>query len=333
LLLRHNELSEFGFLPSDEPGKPAPALRAGIESSLGDGDDLQHEGGIFSSLWANLRDVFFPVKLPPLVLESKPIAVVDRMATKQDPKATASSVVIWGLLVLLFVWWSHLKYQQFQVQKQLDLTNLTAPPPMPPAKTTMGGGGGQKGPTPVTKGHLPKFAEVQITPPKAPPLEQPKIQMPDPTINVQPDLKMASNNMPNIGMPSSNVVGTGSMGNGSGTGLGSGNGSGLGPGSGSNYGGGLEKIGGGVSQPVVLFSPEPEFSEEARKAKFMGVVLVNLVVDANGHPQNVHVLRGVGMGLDEKAVEAVKLYRFKPAMKAGKPVAVELNVEVNFQIF
>ena len=65
----------------------------------------------------------------------------------------------------------------------------------------------------------------------------------------------------------------------------------------------------------------------------MGIVLVNLIVDQNGMPQNVHVLRGVGMGLDEKAVEAVKQYRFKPAREDGKPVAVELNVEVNFQIF
>jgi protein TonB len=157
--------------------------------------------------------------------------------------------------------------------------------------------------------------------------------MPDPTIQVQPDLKMANNNMPNIGMPNSPVVGTGSMGNGQGSGLGSGNGSGLGPGTGGNYGGGLEKIGGGVSTPVPIYTVEPEFSEEARKAKFMGVVLVNLIVDANGRPQNVHTLRGVGMGLDEKAVEAVKQYKFKPATKNGKPVAVELNVEVNFQIF
>jgi protein TonB len=88
-----------------------------------------------------------------------------------------------------------------------------------------------------------------------------------------------------------------------------------------------------VSAPVPIFTVEPEFSEEARKAKFMGVVTVNLVVGANGLPQNVHVVRGVGMGLDEKAVDAVKLYRFTPAKEAGKPVAVEMNVEVNFQIF
>jgi len=324
-------LSEFGFIPKDDPGRPAPTLHAGVESSLGEGD-LQHEEGVFASLWSNLRDVFFPVELPPLVLESKPIPVVDRMAMKQDPKATASAIVIYAALILLFIFWGARAIHNNMVAKQMELTTLLTPPPMPVAKDTMGGGGGQRGPTPVTKGALPKFAETQITPPKAPPMEQPKIQMPDPTIEVQTNLKMANNNMPNLGMPNSPLIGT-SMGNGSGSGLGSGNGSGLGPGSGGNYGGGLRKIGGGVSSPVPIFTVEPEFSEEARKAKFMGVVLVNLIVDSQGRPQNVHTLRGVGMGLDEKAVEAVKQYRFRPAMENGKAVPVELNVEVNFQIF
>jgi protein TonB len=325
-------LSEFGFLPKDDPAKPAPTLRAGVESSLGEGDIMQHEEGVWASLWSNLRDVFFPVKLPPLVLESKPIPVVNRMETHQDPKATVSAIVIYALLILFFVLWGARKIKEFQDKKTAQLMVQLTPPPLAPAKTTMGGGGGQRGPTPVTQGHLPKFADQQITPPKAPPLEQPKIQMPEVTIEVQKDLKMANNTMPNIGMPNSPLIGN-SMGNGSGSGLGSGSGSGLGPGSGGNYGGGLRRIGGGVSQPELTYKVDPEFSEEARKAKFMGIVLVNLIVDQNGMPQNVHVLRGVGMGLDEKAVEAVKQYRFKPAREAGKPVAVELNVEVNFQIF
>jgi TonB family protein len=95
----------------------------------------------------------------------------------------------------------------------------------------------------------------------------------------------------------------------------------------------VRKIGGGVTQSEVIYKVDPEFSAEAKKAKFQGVVLVNLIVDAKGRPQNVHVLRGVGMGLDEKAVAAVKKYKFKPAMEGGKPVPVGLNVEINFKIF
>ncbi|HEY2041003.1 MAG TPA: energy transducer TonB, partial [Edaphobacter sp.] len=80
-------------------------------------------------------------------------------------------------------------------------------------------------------------------------------------------------------------------------------------------------------------SVDPEFSEEARKAKASGDVTVYLWVDEHGNPTHIRVLRGMGMGLDEKAVEAVKQYRFKPAMENGKPVKVEMYVVVNFQIF
>jgi periplasmic protein TonB len=251
---------------------------------------------------------------------------------RQDPRATAASFAIYGLLILLIGWMLRQHVNFAAPVKQLIMTNLTPPPEMPKMNDRMGGGGGQRGPTPVTKGQLPKFADTQITPPKAPPMEQPKIRMPEPTIEVQKDLKMASNSMPNLGLPNSPIFGS-SMGNGSGSGLGSGSGSGLGPGSGGNYGGGLRHVGGGVSSPEVIFKVEPEFSEEARKAKFMGVVTVNLIVDTKGLPQNVHISRGVGMGLDEKALEAVRQYRFKPAMENGKPVPVQVNVEVNFQIF
>jgi protein TonB len=319
-------------VPKDEQQTPAPALRAGVDSSLSERGMLMQEEGTFASLLSSIRDVFFPQKLPPLVLESKPIPVPDRMKTRQDPRATAASFVIYGLLIVIIGWMVNRHVQFAAPVKQIIVANLTPPPEMPKVNDRMGGGGGQRGPTPVTKGQLPKFADQQITPPKAPPMEQPKIKMPEPTIEVQKDLKMANNNMPVLGMPNSPLIGN-SMGNGSGSGLGSGNGSGLGPGSGGNYGGGLRHVGGGVSSPEVIFKVEPEFSEEARKAKFMGVVTVNLIVDTHGLPQNVRVIRGVGMGLDEKALEAVRQYRFKPAMENGHPVPVQVNVEVNFQIF
>jgi TonB family protein len=94
-----------------------------------------------------------------------------------------------------------------------------------------------------------------------------------------------------------------------------------------------KKIGNGVSAPVLVESHPPEYTAEARQAKTEGIVLVSLVVDQNGAPQILHVARGIGSGLDEKAVEAVKHYRFQPGMEDGKPVAVAMNVEVNFKIF
>ncbi len=96
---------------------------------------------------------------------------------------------------------------------------------------------------------------------------------------------------------------------------------------------GILRVGGDVLAPVVLKAPEAEFSDEARRKGVNGGVLVYLVVDEKGMPQDVKVLRGAGMGLDEKAVEAVKRYRFKPAMRDGVPVKVEMNVQINFNIY
>src|SRR5580704_4409265 len=289
------------------PVKEAPLV---LESRPVENDLIIKEEGVFSSLRSSVRDVFFPQKLPPLVLESQPIAVDDPMKVKRDPKSTAIAVVIHGLVILLIAYILIKKIPLSAPAKTTLVTDIAIPPQAPPKAAAMGGGGGQRGPTPVTKGTPPKFADQQIVPPKAPPLQEPKIKI-DPTIEVQKDVKMASS-LPQIGVANSPIVGM-SMGNGSGTGLGSGNGSGLGPGSGGNTGGGPRRIGGGVSAPVLLYSVEPEFSEEARKAKTAGNVLVNIWVDAQGVPVRARVLKGVGMGLDEKAVAAVKQYRFKPA--------------------
>lgn len=103
----------------------------------------------------------------------------------------------------------------------------------------------------------------------------------------------------------------------------------------------IRKIGGNVTAPQVIHQVEPEFTDEAKAhakaegkdGKFQGAVLVQLIVNTSGQPENVHVVRGAGMGLDEKAVGAVSQYRFRPAMENGKPVPVLLNVEVNFKSF
>jgi TonB family protein len=104
-----------------------------------------------------------------------------------------------------------------------------------------------------------------------------------------------------------------------------------------SMGGGAEaqplKVGDGISAPVLTYSVNPEYTPEARADKSAGTVLVSLWVDQTGKPTHVNVEKGVGSSLDEKAVEAVQQYRFKPALRDGKPVVVELTVKVNFQIF
>jgi periplasmic protein TonB len=88
-----------------------------------------------------------------------------------------------------------------------------------------------------------------------------------------------------------------------------------------------------VSVPEVIYNPEPSFSEEARKSKTQGIVLLLIVVGKDGKPSDIHVRQSLGMGLDEKAIEAVNRWRFRPAMLNGQPVATQIAVEVNFRLY
>ena len=219
---------------------------------------------------------------------------------------------------------------------------LYAPPPPPkilPVAPLQGGGGGGGAHQIVepTKGRPP---EVRKLPPVLAPqilrIDRPKMAA-EPSMQVKmPD----STNLPNLGMAQSPQIALASQGKGGGSGFGSGLGGGIGaghglgagPGSGGGYGGGVMSVGGGVSAPVVVHSVDPEFTPEARGANFQGSVSIQLIVDSQGNPQNVRVLRHLGMGLDEKAIEAVRQYRFKPAMYEGHPVAVQLVIDVDFHL-
>jgi TonB family protein len=132
--------------------------------------------------------------------------------------------------------------------------------------------------------------------------------------------------------PSNGQGSGGGIGNGKGGGVGNGNGGGYGPGSGGGVGGNVFRVGGGVSAPVLLYKKEPEYSEEARKAKHQGTVVLSVQIDPSGHATNMKVIRSLGLGLDEKALEAVASWKFAPGKKDGKPVTVEAQIEVNFRL-
>jgi TonB family protein len=92
-------------------------------------------------------------------------------------------------------------------------------------------------------------------------------------------------------------------------------------------------VGNGVTPPVLTYSVDAKFSKKAKDAKYQGVSVVSCIVDTHGMPQHVRTVRKLGMGLDEKALEAVRQYRFKPGTLNGKPVAVVVTIEVNFHIY
>ncbi len=302
------------------------------------------EKPIWAGLYESIHDVFFPPKLPPLELTSTPIPVPDRMKVKANPVAIGISTSI-NVAILLVVLFFVGKKIIDTVKKPLVATNVDVSDMLKAPKLAVsaggGGGGGSHDIVDPMKGKLPPRMKDPIVPPMVPILEKPKLAF-DPAINVQKDITLPDNpamtnfgvkNSANVTLASNGSGGGGGMGNGYGGGIGSGNGNGFGPGSGGNTGGGVYRVGGGVSAPVAIFTPEAEFSDEARRAKYQGVCIISLIVDAQGNPQSPRVVRPLGMGLDEKALEAVRKYKFKPAMKGGTPVPVMMSIEVNFRLY
>jgi TonB family protein len=224
-----------------------------------------------------------------------------------------------------------------KIREDLHILDPNIKPYEPPMKQTAqgGGGGGDHSPTPIAKGQLPKRTLKQFIPPQVVMNEKPLLAVAPSLIDVpvpKVDINQYGDPLAHLGIPS-NGPGSGlGMGSGSGGGVGSGTGGGYGPGSGGGIGGGVYKVGGGVSAPSVLYKIDPEYSEEARKAKYSGTVLISLIVDANGKAQNIRVVRSLGLGLDEKAIEAVAKWKFKPGMKGGVAVAVQATIEVNFRL-
>jgi periplasmic protein TonB len=302
------------------------------------------EEPFFRSLFRNVKEFIHPPKLPPLEVTSKPVPVRDIWGFYggQKKRAGLSSLAIHvGVIGLLFVLGTNKTIQKV-VKEQISLIAPDIAPYKPTVKKEQmggGGGGGDRSPTPPSKGKLPRLSDKQFVPPMAVVHNpDPKLVM-EPTLIIQPDANIPKVNMDVLGDPlaksgiASNGPGSGGgIGTGPGGGVGSGSGAGYGPGHGGNMGGGAYKIGGGVSPPTVLFKVEPEYSEEARKAKFQGTVVLFVVVDEHGNPRDLKVVRPLGLGLDQKAIEAVEKWKFSPGKKDGKPVPVQATIEVNFRL-
>jgi len=259
------------------------------------------------------------------------------------------SIVVHVILIGLILAGATFGHQVVEQEKPREIVMLVAPSPdmyaLPVAKKVVsgGGGGGDHDKIEAPKGRLPKAAMQQITPPQIVVRnEHPKLAV-EPTVVVPPQVHMAENHMPTLGVPSaapmpsappSNGTGSGGgIGAGSGGGVGVGHGPGVGAGSGGGIGGGVFKVGGGISAPQAVSTPDPEYTEQARNAKAQGTCVLWLIVDDQGHPRDIRVVRGLGFGLDAKAVDAVKQWRFEPAMKDGHPVNVQISVEVGFRLY
>ena len=271
----------------------------------------------------------------------RPIFAIDPFSFKRDPKSNAISFGIHAVAITLILFVAVKAHTITPMQPTMIVTpvdfHVSIPPITLPVAKAMGGGGGGGAHELVeaVKGNAPTVSKVQNAPPQLSRIDRPQLAV-EPTELV----KMPDNNMPSLGVSQSPQIalaaqgrGSGSgFGSGSGGGIGSGHGSGGGPGVGGGYGGGLMSVGGGVSAPLVLHSVEPEFTDDARRANFQGSVSIKLIVDSQGNPQDVRLLSHLGMGLDERAVEAVKHYKFSPAMYEGHPVSVQILLDVAFRL-
>jgi periplasmic protein TonB len=305
------------------------------------------EQSLWKSLVQNFEDTFFPKKQPPLVLTSKPIPVKDIWGFYDHKKSGAALSTFAHIVIISLILVGTYYLGKKVVEKPKENVILLAPPldtpVMKPSKQEVagGGGGGDRDKFQAPKGRIPKQSLEQITPPAIIVRnDHPKLAV-EPTVVVPPEVKLQASNLnlgnPTAPMPSgppSNGTGSGGgIGSGSGGGIGVGSGPGVGEGRGGGIGGGVFRIGGGVTGPKAIYQPEPEYSEEARKAKYQGTVVLSIVVGADGVPRDIKVARSLGLGLDEKAIETVKTWKFEPGTKDGKPVATYATIEVAFHLY
>jgi TonB family protein len=298
------------------------------------------------SLYRNLRELIHPPRLPPLELTSKPVVVKDIWGLYgRQKKSFVMSAGFQAMLVagiaLVGLSNSPVPREVRNMVRHIYLETMPADvPPMPPSAKSGGGNGGDGSVLPPSRGNLAPATKRQWEPP---------VQVYnnlDPKLSMNPSIVLADAVYPDPNSktfgdpfapngPLSNGPGyRGGIGNGCCGGQGSGNGNGGGPGSGgTGFTDGVFVAGRtGLINPVVLYKPEPDYSDDARKAKLQGTVLLEVVVDQDGRPQIRKVLQSLGLGLDEQAIKAVSLWRFKAGTKDGKPVPVLVNVVVGFRL-
>lgn len=247
-------------------------------------------------------------------------------------------------LIVVSTWSGHPGSARLRVPSPGRFTQISrflpklAPAPKKPSQG--GGSGGEQNPLRASKGTPPAYRKIQLTPPRVRTTEAAKMAVP-PTLIGDPR-NTTQNKMPSWGDPGMMLVNAssgpghrGGIGSNQGLGVGDGDGEGQGPGDGYGTGGDAPCRGcAGTSMPSCLICPRAEYSDEAVKSKYEGIVVLLAVITPDGRAVDVHVSKGLGFGLDAKALEAIRGWRFKPALGPDrKPVAVRIPIEVVFHLY
>jgi periplasmic protein TonB len=307
-----------------------------------------------------LKDLFFSFRFPlfiPSVFQDQEELVLERAQLRtRRMESGMLSIVAHAMIVLVVIFLIHKKAEPVTQNDNVVFVN---PPVYLPFESTGpdggGGGGGGKGEqAPPATGRMPETTRVQMVPPSPEDLKvlmpaqdlmasAPSVQMP---IDIPQDQTLPIGDImapPNHSLSSGPGLG-GGIGTGRGTGVGSGTGPGVGPGSGGGMGGGSGGgigsgvgpyvVGGGVKAPIPVIQPLPAYTEEARKARAEGIVVIQAIIRKDGSVDSFKVIRGLGYGLDESAINTIATkWRFKPGTLNGVPVDVQASIEVTFRLY
>jgi len=337
----------------EEQKHPSARLRITAEKDFSALDKLVEMRSPFLSLANQLREMIDDRRHPRHIETTARPVIVPELWTKHRaavPRMLSLLAHVCLIALVLIPWTAPMRTPSLTATSIILVADGTPSLSLPdPGISQGGGGGGKHALTPASLGRLPRSADKQFVPP-AP--ESPKNL--DPSLVMEPTvigpqlasdapLKLLNIGDPNgvAGPPSSGPGSGGGIGTGAGRGVGEGSGPGVGPGDGGGLGGGIGdgrdggnvyQTGSGVTAPVLIHEVLPQFSEEARKARFQGTVLLQTIVRRDGSVQVIHVVRSLGYGLDDEAIRAAEQWVFAPGMKNGRPVDVPINIEVTFNL-
>jgi TonB family protein len=249
---------------------------------------------------------------------------------RRGSSALLSLAIHAGVVAILFLLGGYRPQQRVQLMPEQRVVRLLDP--LLDHGHTGSSGGGNHSLTPASKGQPPPRRQFQAPLQVAQSVRTPLLFEPAPSLSV--DVHFESH-LPEFGDPHG-VPGPPSSGPGRGGGIGAGDGPGIGDDSGPGNGDGRPGNGTGghgrLTAPVLVWKVDPDYSDPARAAKIQGLVVLRVEIDRNGNIRDVRVDRGLGLGLDEKAAEAVRRWRFLPGTRNGRAVTTSAVVEVHFRL-
>jgi TonB family protein len=300
-----------------------------------------------ASLIASIRETYYNSRHPHQIeMTATPVEVEEIWSKRKLQIPGALSVlthvgVVIGLLYLSFGSQTPAKAKVILDASDVVLEPISVSLPPAAVRSSGGGGGGTRQPTPASKGALPKADTIQFVPPTTVPATMIAEIMMEPTVidNTRRPSPLTQVGLPTgvLGPPSDGTGSGGGIGTGDGHGVGQGAGPGVGPGRGGGSGGGVYGVGGaGGASPPQCPKPgvEPNYTDDARKARVQGTVTLDAVVNSDGTMSVEKIARKIGYGLDDEASRFVeKYFKCKPGQFEGKAVATRVKIDVNFHLY